>query len=96
MPHFIRLVKFTEKGLTEPILFKSRAAEFREGARKQGIKIIAEYATLGRYDLVSILEAPDLKSVMKLSVSQALKGRTRVETLTAVPADEFQSIVEEL
>jgi len=42
-------VKFTEKGLTEPILFKSRTAEFREGARKQGIKIIAEYATLGRY-----------------------------------------------
>lgn len=96
MPHFVRLVKFTDKGLTEPILYKSRRAEFAEEAKKHGVKLIAEYVTLGRYDMVTILEAPDLDSIMKLSVSQALKGRTRVETLSAVPTNEFEKIVGEI
>lgn len=96
MPHFIRLVRFTEKGLTEPILYKSRRAEFIEEAKRHGVKVLGEYATLGRYDMITILEAPDLKSILKLSVSQALKGRTRVETLTAIPTDEFEKIVEQV
>ena len=93
MPHFIRLVKFNEKGLNDPILYKNRRAEFLEQTKKLGIKIIAEYATLGRYDIITILDAPDTEAVIKLTVAQAQKGRTKVETLRAVTTEEFEKIL---
>ena len=42
---------------------------------------------------MTIVEAPDIQSVMKLSVVQGKKGRTRVETLAAVPVTEFEEII---
>ena len=93
MPHFIRLVTFTEKGISDPLLSKSRSVEFKKEAENLGIKILAEYAVIGRYDIVTIVEAPDIQSVMKLSVAQGKKGRTRVETLAAVPVTEFEEII---
>ena len=93
MPYFIRLVTFTEKGISDPSLSKSRSEEFKKEADNLGIKILAEYATLGRYDIVTIIEAPDIDTVDKLSMEQGKKGRTRVETLTAVPINEFEKII---
>ena len=68
MPYFIRLVTFTEKGISDPSLSKSRSEEFKKEADNLGIKILAEYATLGRYDIVTIIEAPDIDTVVKFFI----------------------------
>ncbi len=76
--------------------FPARRAEFLAQAKKLKIKIIAEYVTAGRYDIVTIVEAPDLDSVLKLSAVAGSSGRTRSETLSAVPAADFEKIVESM
>jgi len=95
MPYYIRLLRFTREAAQRLKDFKSNRAEFKKQAEKFGIKIIGEYVTLGRYDLITILEAPDEKAILKLHTTFAApKGRVTSETLTAITADEFESILE--
>jgi uncharacterized protein with GYD domain len=63
-----------------------------EAARKLKIKVVSEYVMTGRYDIITILDAPDLESVLKLSAMMSSTGRTRNETYAAVSADEFEKI----
>jgi uncharacterized protein with GYD domain len=63
-----------------------------DAARKLNIKVLSEYVVTGRYDIVTIVDAPDLAAVLKLSVMTGLTGRTHTDTLSAVSADEFEKI----
>jgi uncharacterized protein with GYD domain len=62
----------------------------RKELEKQGIKITA-YWTLGRYDAVSIMEAPSEKEIMKLLLP--FQHIIDTETLVAVPRDEAIELV---
>ncbi len=94
MTYYIRLLKFTRTGAASIKDFSKVRADFLRKASELGIKVHGEYVTLGRYDIVTILEAPDEKTLLKLHASFAAPGgRVSSETLTAVSADEFESIV---
>lgn len=93
MPYFIRLVRFTQAGAKDLKQFPARRADFIKSAKKLGIKVVGEYVTAGRYDIVTVLEAPDLNSVLKLTTGVAAQGRTTSETMSAVTADQFLKIV---
>ncbi|MBI4361923.1 MAG: GYD domain-containing protein [Euryarchaeota archaeon] len=56
---------------------------------KNGARMVSAYATLGRYDIVAIFEAPDAKTAAKISALIAQKGNFRAETLAAVGMEEF-------
>jgi len=94
MTVYIRLIKFTTKG-SEGIKDVSNARkEFLSKAKELGINVQASYMTLGRYDMVTILDAPNEKALFKLEATfVGPKGRTRTETLTAVTVEEFERIV---
>jgi uncharacterized protein with GYD domain len=92
MPNFIRLTTFTSEGAKDMKIFPQRRKEFLAAAQKLNIKVVSEYAIAGRYDIITILDAPDLAAVLKLSAMMGSTGRTRSETLSAVPADEFEKI----
>ena len=80
---FIRLVKLKNppsKAQREEVDRKRAEAE------KWGVKFHETFYTLGRYDLVSIIEAPDEKAAMRYSVSIGQYGAS--ETLVAVPREE--------
>jgi uncharacterized protein with GYD domain len=51
--------------------------------------VLQQYAVLGPYDFVNIVEAPDVGTVMRASVELSSRGSVRIETLAAVPMDEF-------
>ena len=93
MPYFIRLVRFTQAGAKDLKQFPARRAEFIKSAKKMGIKVLGEYVTTGRYDIVTILDSPDLNSVLKLTTTVAAQGRTTSETMSAVTADQFSKIL---
>jgi len=93
MSIYIRLVSFTSEGSKDLKSFRQGRAEFLDTLKKLNIKLIGEYVTTGSYDLVTILDAPDLNSVLKLSAITGSKGRTKSETLSAVPATEFEKII---
>ena len=94
MAYFIRLVRFTPEGLKEIKQFRARRAEFLEQAKKLRISIVAEFVTSGSYNLVTILEAPNLDVILQFSAIAWSKGRTTIETLSAVRAEDFERIVD--
>ena len=54
-----------------------------------GARVVHQWATLGEFDFVSIVEAPDVATIAKVSVALGSRGSTRIETLPALEIDEF-------
>jgi uncharacterized protein with GYD domain len=54
-----------------------------------GARVLHQWATLGEFDFVTIVEAPDIATIAKVSVSLGSRGSTRIETLPALEVDEF-------
>lgn len=57
--------------------------------KEHGGKRLSQWATLGRYDFIVVLEAPDDKTMMQISAKIGALGGADVETLAAIPADEL-------
>ena len=96
MPIFIRLVSFTAEGHKAAKSFREGRAEYSASLKKLNIKLLGEYVTTAAYDIVAVLEAPDLNTVLKLSAITGISGRTRSETLSAIPAAEFEKLTESI
>lgn len=60
------------------------------------IKWIAHYAVLGPYDFLSIYEAPDEKTAMKVSLVTLANGALKAESWTAMPYDEFLDLIKSI
>lgn len=86
---FIVLVRWRKK-LTKGVLDESR--KLREQAIKDGVKFLDRYWTFGRFDGVSIVEAPDEKIAMKALLRYG--DLVSTETLVAVPYEEGVKLVE--
>jgi uncharacterized protein with GYD domain len=56
---------------------------------KLGAKVTAQYATLGLYDFVNIVEAPDNATIARVSATLGARGSVRLLTLPAIPVPEF-------
>jgi uncharacterized protein with GYD domain len=89
MPRYIQLVKFRKKPTKEMI---KQNLEFLEREKKMGVQIKEIYWTLGRYDVVVILDAPNEKAVMQGALARAENMSS--ETMIAVPAEEARKLVE--
>lgn len=66
-----------------------RLREVNDEIERMGGKIRSQYAVLGPYDFVTIIEAPDAKTVSRISVTMGARGTVRIQTLTAIDVDEF-------
>ena len=58
---------------------------------KYGIEVVTQYAVLGPYDFVTIVEAPDNRTVVRASAALSLGGKVRLTTLPAVAVEDFLS-----
>ena len=85
---FISLIKFRQKPTKEMI---AENLKLIEKEKKEGVKYLGMYWTLGRYDAVYILEAKDEKTAMKFGLR---RESISSETLVAVPAEEARKLVE--
>ncbi len=90
---YVRLVKFTAKGAERIQSVDAVFKELRGILEASGGKVLSIYSTLGRYDLVAVVEAPDDATMMKASALIAAKGYITAETLPAVPLAEFADAV---
>ncbi len=83
------LSRLTEDGAETIRKNPGRIQEVNKELAGMGVRVQQQYAVLGHYDFVNIVEAPDLGSVMKASVALGARGSVRIETLAAVTMDEF-------
>jgi uncharacterized protein with GYD domain len=94
MPKFVRLAKLTEQGVKNLKGFKQMVAEAQAVMKNHGITLEAAYATMGSYDIVAVIDAPDIQTAAKASALIAQQGNFRAESLAAIPLREFVDLVE--
>jgi uncharacterized protein with GYD domain len=89
MATYIMLTKLTSDGVKSLKNNPGRVHEVNKEVEQIGVKVVNQWATLGEYDFVSVIEAPDESTMAKLSVEMGSRGTVSNETLVAIPADEF-------
>jgi len=66
-----------------------RLRQVNQDVEELGARILHQWATLGEFDFVNIVEAPDLETIAKVSVALGARGSTRIETLPALEIEDF-------
>jgi uncharacterized protein with GYD domain len=89
MPTYVMLTNLTADGIRTLKNNPGRVAEVNKEVEQIGAKVLTQYATLGQYDFVTVVEAPDEKTMAKVSVELGSRGTMTSETLAALPADEL-------
>ena len=90
MPIYIALLNWTADGIQQVKKSPNRLDEGRKAFKK----LKDTYLTMGRYDLVCILEAPDDETFAKAVLTLGSKGATRSETLKAFSEADYRKIIE--
>ena len=89
MPLFVLLTKVTSTGIKTIRDNPQRIKEVNREVEQLGARVLAQYATLGRYDFINIVEAKDVETIARLSVNLGARGTVQIETLSAIPIEEF-------
>jgi len=89
MATYILLTNLTEEGAKTLHKNAERIKEVDRELEHLGVKVLAQYATLGPYDFVNIVEAPDNKTIARVSAELSCRGTVKILTMTALPIEEF-------
>ncbi|SRR5581483_2388695 len=90
MPRYILLSTLTIEGRQTLHQRPERLLEVNKELEQMGVQVIAQYAVLGPYDFVSIVEAPDNETIAHVSVDLGSRGTVQIMTLPAIPLDRFE------
>jgi uncharacterized protein with GYD domain len=89
MATYVLLSTATDEGAETIKLNPARIKEVNKEIETLGVKVVAQYATLGQYDFINIVEAPDNATIARVAVELSSRGSIRIQTLAAIPIDEF-------
>jgi uncharacterized protein with GYD domain len=89
MAIYLMLTNLTDEGRKTVKEKPERIKEVNKEVEKMGVKVLSQYALLGGYDFVNIIEAPDNKAVAKVAVELSSRGTLQTTTLAALSVDEF-------
>ena len=93
MATYIALSSFTDQGIRSIKDSTKRADAVQAAAKKFGVSMPHIYWTLGNYDLVAIIEAPDAESATAFALAIGVAGNVRTQTLLAFSKDEMNGIL---
>lgn len=86
---YILLSTLTNEGLTTIKNKPHRIKEVNKEVEKFGVKVVEQYATLGPYDFVSLVEAPDNEAVFKMSIDLGSRGTVKILSMPSMTIDAF-------
>jgi uncharacterized protein with GYD domain len=89
MPTYILLSTLTLQGVQTLKANPERLLQVNKDIEELGLTVRHQWATLGEFDFVSVVEAPDIETVAKASVSLAARGSVRIQTLPALEVAGF-------
>jgi uncharacterized protein with GYD domain len=89
VPTYILLSQLNPGGLETLRERPERLREVNQEIERMGATITAQYAVLGEYDFVNIVEAPDDRTIAKISVGMGARGTIKIQTLTAIDVNDF-------
>jgi len=91
VPTYIMLSTLTPEGVQTIKNNPQRIREVNREIEQLGASVKAQWATLGQFDFVNVVEAPDEKTIARVSLELGSRGTTKYQTLTAIPVDDFIS-----
>ncbi len=89
MAIYIMLSNLTDEGRKTVKVRPERIKEVNKEIEKMGAKVVAQYAVLGQYDFVNVVEAPSNEVISKVSVELGSRGTVQLITLPALEIDDF-------
>ena len=89
MATYVMLTTLTDQGRKTIKENPQRIKEVNKEVEAMGVKILAQYALLGPYDFVNILEAKDNKAITKVAIDLGSRGTLQTLTMAAMTLDEF-------
>ena len=93
MAKYISLIKYTQKGIEKVKESPRRLDDFKKLCESVGAKVEGFYLTMGRYDIVVIVDAPNAEAMAKIVLSTASEGAISTETLQAFSEEEYRKII---
>ena len=91
MATYVMLTTLTDEGRKTIKQNPQRIKEVNKEVEAAGVKIVAQYALLGPYDFVNILEAPDNIAISRVAMELGSRGTLQTMTMAAMTLDEFVS-----
>jgi uncharacterized protein with GYD domain len=89
MALYVMLTTLTDEGRKTIKEHPGRIKEVNKEVEAMGVKILAQYALLGRYDFVNILEAPSNEAISRVAVELGSRGTLQTMTMAAMKVDDF-------
>jgi uncharacterized protein with GYD domain len=89
MPIYIMISTLTDEGRKTIKKHPERIEEVNREIESMGAKVLAQYAVLGQYDFLNILEAPNNEAIAKVSIELGSRGTIQIITLPAIPVEDF-------
>lgn len=91
MPTFIMISRLTPEGVQTIKNNPQRIKEVNQEIEQLGAEVKEQWATLGQFDFVNVIEAPDEQTMARISLELGSRGTARYESLPAIPVDDFIS-----
>jgi uncharacterized protein with GYD domain len=89
MPTYVLLSTLSPEGVQTIKNNPQRIREVNKEIEQLGATVKAQWAVLGRFDFVNVVEAPDEATMARVSMELGSRGTARYESLTAIPVDDF-------
>lgn len=89
MPYYLLLSNLTDEGWKTIREKPERIKEVNKELEAFGVRIVSQYAVLGSYDFANIVEAPDNKTIGRVSIELGSRGTIKITSMAAIPIDEF-------
>lgn len=93
MPIYVTMFKWTDKGRKDVGTLGDRTASAAKRVEAAGARILGNYVTMGRYDQISIVEAPDDQTIAKLALFICGRGNATTETLRCFTIEEVKKLL---
>ncbi len=94
MPTYLMLTRLTEKGVQTLHANPDRLREVNRDVEEMGGKVLHQWASLGEYDFVNVVEAPDDLTVVRISLALGARGSAQLESLPLIPVEDLLTAIQ--
>lgn len=94
MPTYILLTTLTAQGVQTLRSNPGRLRQVNRDVEELGARVLHQWATLGPFDFLNVVDAPDEATIAKVSIALGARGSAKLQTVTAMPIEEFLATLE--
>jgi uncharacterized protein with GYD domain len=94
MPTYLMLSTLTPQGVQTLKANPARLREVNRDVEELGATVLHQWATLGEYDFVNVVEAPDAATIAKISLALGARGSAKLQSLELLELDQLLGVLE--